>query len=488
MTTSSHDVARRLLTTGGDERIVSAHADGTNRYFASPFPRDTVTYASSTANDISADAFAYIGRLAADMELDRDLSPAAYGQALDALRRRLRAAYGLAANTAIAFAASGTDLEFIALEAVKARAVAGVRNVLLGADEVGSGCILSAHGRYFADSTATGHPTEKGRTVAGLETVDLTEVPVRDDDGNAYDSGTIAAAMRKAVDATLGEGLHPLLHIVHGSKTGLILPTLADIKALVADYGDRLSLVVDACQARVTTEAIHDYLDMGAIVFVTGSKFMGGPPFSGMAFLPGPIAERLRPPGKGMATLFRRAEWPAIWPGRDILPDTANAGLLVRLEAAIFELERFQALSFERVTRIINAFRDAVQQLAGTIKADRVLAHAPDEIGEAAAHPIEMRSLVTLDLGHEGRDIDFDAATSIQKAMIEAGVRLGQPVRCAVFGTGPFAGKYRGTLRVGLSMPQVVALADCDDMALRAALAADMASIAEAYKDALEKI
>mgnify|MGYP006168023215 CR=1 FL=1 len=43
--------------------------------------------------------------------------------------------------------------------------------LLLGADEVGSGCILSAHGQYFAAQTAlgrVGEPDDVGRVIAGL--------------------------------------------------------------------------------------------------------------------------------------------------------------------------------------------------------------------------------------------------------------------------------------------------------------------------------
>ena len=57
---------------------------------------------------------------------------------------------------------------------------------------------------------------------------------------------------------------------------------------------DPFLLVVDACQARITSAALHDYLERDGIVFVTGSKFMGGPPFSGFALVPRRIAGRRR--------------------------------------------------------------------------------------------------------------------------------------------------------------------------------------------------
>ena len=86
--------------------------------------------------------------------------------------------------------------------------------------------------------------------------------------------------VRAEVRCAVAEGRHALLHVVHGSKTGLILPKLAEIDALRSEFGDAMSLVVDACQARIARTAVGEYLERGAVVLLTGSKFMGGPPFS----------------------------------------------------------------------------------------------------------------------------------------------------------------------------------------------------------------
>ena len=101
--------------------------------------------------------------------------------------------------------------------------------------------------------------------------------------------------MTARIETALADGQHPLVHVVHGSKTGLVLPHLDDIDALTERFGDGLSYVVDACQARITSAAIADYLARGIIVFLTGSKFMGGPPFSGFVLFPAEIAQRQRP-------------------------------------------------------------------------------------------------------------------------------------------------------------------------------------------------
>jgi len=470
-----------LLTIGGDERIVPAHADGTNKYFASPFPRETVTYASSTANDISPAAFAHIAAFVGEHSIAPQISGAHYAGHLAALRSRIAAAYSLPTGTDIAFSASGTDLEYIALQAFAGRAAHGIHNVLLGADEVGSGCILSAHGQYFASQTALDIATDKGVAVAGLGPVSLTEISVRNGFGDASGSALIVAGMRSQIEHAIAAGQFALLHVVHGSKTGLILPHLDDIDALIARYGDGIGFVVDACQARITSAAIADYLARGAVVLLTGSKFMGGPPFCGFALVPQQIAARIAPLGEGMASIFRRAELPGGWAGVDRLPDSGNAGLTVRLEAALFELERFQALDFADVERVIEQFRGASMALVERIGGTRVLPYPMADRDQASSHPIEMRTLTTIDLSGEARSIDFDAAAAIQAAMMQHKVRLGQPVKCARFQGPDMAGKVRGTLRIGLSMPQVVALAAMTDNDAQRALASDMNAIAQAF-------
>ena len=48
------------MTRGGDARIVLDPATALNRYHSAPYPRDVLSFASSTANDLSADAMAFL--------------------------------------------------------------------------------------------------------------------------------------------------------------------------------------------------------------------------------------------------------------------------------------------------------------------------------------------------------------------------------------------------------------------------------------------
>lgn len=470
----------QLMTRGGDARIVIDPATGVNRYNSTPFPRDVLAFASSTANDLSEEAMAYLlgrfGASAGDLDDGAD-----YALCLDELRAEIRDAYRLPAGTDVFFAPSGTDLEYVGLLAVAGRRPGGIANFLLGKDEVGSGCIHSARGRYFADETALGFPVRPAEPIAGLPPVELGDVAVRCPEGNARESAALAAEMEQSIAAALDRDQFPLVHIVHGSKTGLVLPHLDHVDGLRARFGDDVAFVVDACQARITDEAIRTYLENGIIVFVTGSKFMGGPPFSGFALLPDDLARNAAPLASGMATIFRRAEIPASWPGRDVCENSGNAGLALRLSASLFELRRFQAIGLDRVTRVVAAFTRATNDLARRLDVTRLASAPPEDSTEPAEHPIEMRTLVTLDLCHsvagkQIRTLDFDDAAAIHHALMRHSIRLGQPVRCVRLADGGWG----ATLRLGLSMPQVTRLDRLDDLALERWLADAMDRIAAA--------
>ena len=460
----------QLLASGGDERIVLDPVTGLNKYFSGPYPRRTRAFASSTANDMSPEAFARAVDLAA--------APAgSYAERLDGLRERIRGAYKLESDCRVVFAPSGTDLEYVALAAAAGGDRSGIHNILLGADEVGSGCRLSAHGMYFAAVTGCGVPVKPGERVRGLENVSLVDIPVRCRKGLAHDSATMAARINAEVSAASVMGLRSIVHIVHGSKTGLILPELPEIDALVAEHGDDISLVVDACQARITSEALHAYLGRGAIVFLTGSKFMGGPPFSGFALVPAQVAERAQSLPAGLVNVFRRAEWPEGWPGREQLADEDNRGLWLRLDASIFELERFQTLPLGQIERMVATFQQALnRQLVEPFGLHPIEPYAPGHEGEARSHPIEMRTLATIDISSLPEAHTFDDAVRFHKSLALAGLRLGQPVRSVRTPDGGWA----GTIRIGPPMPQFVAWARLGEVAMAEELDRAMADIADA--------
>ncbi len=464
------EIARRerdliaLLSGGGDSRITLTGKGGLNKYLSAPYPRDVLAYSSSTISDISADAFDHLAGLYWE--------EASYTEQLEDIRQRIKAAYSIHEGAEIVFAPSGTDLEYVALAAVLGKAEGGVHNVLLGADEIGSGCIHSALGRYFAKETALEITVEPATEVAGVGPVSMVDVPVRCGAGLARESAVIVGDMVREIEAARASGKHSLVHGVHGSKTGLVLPGLHDIDALQARFGRDVTIVIDACQARITSEAISDYIARGAIVLMTGSKFIGAPPFNGWALIPQDLADCAGPLPAGFATIFRRAEWPENWAGREALLASTNLSLALRLEAALFEIERFQQLAPDQIEAIIAAFEEAlIRDLIETMGVRRVLPGGTEQ-----DLPIEMRTLATLDVSMLPGFASFDDAQTQHRLMALDGVRLGQPVKCVSRGDAGWG----GTLRVGLSMPQMVVWSELPIENVKALISKDMRAIAKA--------
>jgi len=463
----------RMLATGGDGRIRIQSGTSTNIYGASPFPREMLAYSATTANDISLEAFEHLQRVVHAWP-GGAMSGSEYAASLDKLRDKLRQSYGLAAQTPIVFAPSGTDLEFVALHLACATSGKPVTNILLGADEVGSGCGLAAQGRYFSSETVLREKVVQGAEIAGLDGAIMIDVPVRDKDGRPRESLAIADDIQRIATTAIKAGRHPLVHAIHGSKTGLVLPDLAHLDMLQAHFGSEITLVIDACQARITGEEIRAYLRRGATVLLTGSKFMGGPPFSGFALLPN-MMERTSGLPRGFGTLFRRAEWPGKWPAAAKLDGGANPGLLLRLEAALFELARFDALPPESVERIGGAFNHATRTLAERLG----IGHICPSRGSALSE-----TMVTLDLSVLPCAPDFETAQRWQKVLAARGIRLGQPVKCVKLPDG----RWGGTLRISLSMPMIVSLAALSLDEAWAKLSRDMNSVANVIEAALRPI
>lgn len=461
-----------ILASGGDRRIIVPHGQNTNRYGASPHPRTTLGYASSTANDISLDAFAHLEAFLSDWPAGRIGDHAWYGNALEKQRRQFLNGWDQHEMTDVVFAPSGTDLEIVALAISSAYSGQQVTNVLLGQDEVGSGCALAAAGRFFAGDTVMAPHVDKGSQVDDLGGTELVNVPIRDADGSPKSSAEITSLILETGRDCIRSGRHLLIHVVHGSKTGLVLPNLADIDQIQALLGTVVSVVVDACQARIEESTIRAYLDRGAMVMLSGSKFIGGPPFSGILLVP----PNLRPHRKlasGLSKLFRRAEFPLQWNCADHLPRSANPGLLLRLEAALFELHRYKILPAHCRKNVVIAFGQAVNNLSARLGTDLVW----PALSSTALHEA---TLATLDLSNFSGQTDFVTSQRWCRVLAARGFRLGQPVKCRKLDSD----EWSGTLRISLSMPLIVELSALSTDQLQKRLQSDMTRIADVLEAA----
>ena len=500
-----------LMSAGGDDRITLDEQSGLNSYGCAPEPIRAISFSSSTASVISAAAFAHAHTVHHQLRqgIRDDPADILYARYLRQARGRVRTLYGLDGRngiTDIVFGASGTDLEYLAL-ALALQSGQPVTNIVVEVDEVGSGCLFSQAGQYFADRTALGFDVEKGAYLDGFdaENIVVETLKTRSDAGPVRDETSYATALLSAAHQAIAAGRRPLLHIVHRSKTGIITPSLSAIDAVLAAHGDAVDLVVDACQGRISPAAIHAYLDRGATVFLTGSKFIGGPPFSAWALVPERLAKRMNTgtvSAPGLAHFFGRGDMPVRWTACDgMVQPHVNFGLLLRLEAGLFELQRLFALPQDRVDAVIAAFGHAMRTLSAD-RPFRLIEGAADDpsagdhvvAGQSVPHALDRKMLfviaITLQHPETGLSLCFEEARAIYRFLyadmsgqfadpadqMAAGeiIHLGQPVKCLKTDEKNWA----PTLRLSLSAPQIFDMVGLDSDGLATRFAADLDRIA----------
>ena len=381
--------AESLMARGGDARLAVNARTGLNHYGCSHRPRPwAITFASSTASSLSERGFG-----GAEAARRRITASALVGdgaeaglQEAEAVRRGIAAYYELPPGCEVVLAASGTDCELLVL------ALAGqgepLSTVLTAPEETGTGVPLAAAGKHFAEDTSGRQQVRKGAPVAGFRTdTRVLPLPVRAADGTPRPEGEIETECAALVRSECCAGRHVLLHLLDLSKTGLLAPSLACLERLQAEHGDAVSIVVDACQARLEQWRVRDYLTRGWTVMVTGSKFFTGPPFCGAVLVPQAAAARLadcRLPA-GLSAYGSQADWPPLAAVAH-LPRTVNLGMVLRWQAALAEMQAFAAVPPATARKRLALF------LAGVLDAIAAREHlvllevpAPDRPPPAAA-------------------------------------------------------------------------------------------------------
>lgn len=313
----------RALTQGGDARIELDGA-GLNRYGCAPRPdAGLIGFGSSTASVISVPAFGAAMALHARL-LGR---PWRIGDETERLRHQLLASTGAAAvpGTVAVLAASGTDLHRIAALRADDGGRKPLQALMAQSAETGSGVAA-----VLADGCASSSPHG-----ANLPPV---QVPLRDTAGRPRHAEEIDADFERGVEEILRAGRRCLLVITDLSKTGLRAPSPDRVADWQRRFGERLAVLVDACQFRVARATVRRWLRQGWSVAVTGSKFITGPAFCGALLVP---------PAPSPAAARRRGA-PVDGPGSWQMPTGAapacHLGLLLRWQAALTELQRFTAV------------------------------------------------------------------------------------------------------------------------------------------------
>jgi hypothetical protein len=353
-----------LLVSGGDARITLDPVSGLSMYGCRPCPDpELIAFGSSTASLISTAGFAAADALRQTLRMQlRDQSAAAvYALHTERLRSDLLEQCGVSradgvAGVDVVLAASGTDVHLLAAQWLRPQ-----RTVSVTKSETGSGVPAALRGQHFNTRTAGGDAVAIGMSVADW-TSDLFTVAARAPDGTLRDDTAVDTDTIAQVTHAVEAGHHVLLILTDVSKTGLIVPGIATVLRLKNRWPAHVTVLVDACQFRLSATTIRAYLAQDCMVALTGSKFVSGPTFCGALLIPPAIATRYRDwvLSSEVGAYSTVADWPAGWLASRLLPDAANFGLLLRWEAALTELRPFIAIPESLITAFLQRFSTAV--------------------------------------------------------------------------------------------------------------------------------
>jgi hypothetical protein len=438
--------AALMLTAGGDERIAPDPATGRNRYGVSATPRpDEVCFSSTTASSMTPRAFRAVEAAWTGLTAD------AGGKAridfwFDILRARLLALFGIAGSEVV-LTASGTEAELAALAVARSIAPGPFANILIAPAETGSGVPRAAAGAHFLNSSPFGMSGRAGAPLAGWEDADIavSAIDIRDAEGRVRPAQTIDAEAATRAQRALADGRNVLLHRLETSKTGLSGLSEDAAAEIAASAPDRVVVLVDCCQLRAPRRRIRRYLERGFMVAITGSKFFGGPPFSGALLLPPAVlarVDRLALPA-GLADYASRFDWPAGLRARTRLEwaNEANLGLGLRWVAALEEMERYYSAPEELRRKVLARFMNCVRERSQTAANLQLLRDSP----LASSEPDSILSFVMTHPG--GAPYAWTEAGAIHGRLRapEDVFHLGQPVAIG----------SRTALRVAASAPIV---------------------------------
>lgn len=388
---------------------------GVNKYLCPPSPSPALACLSScTASPVSDTGFlaasATFRRIAAAKPADQTARRLECQADVEA---GIRAYLGLGPSTEVMVTSSGTD--GLLLAAVMLEPEGGGRPttaILPSPAETGSGVPMAAACRTF-DGPGAGRAVLRttGETIC---------VPLRDRAGAARETGAVIEAFGTASRNARGRAV---LHLTHGTKTGLVAP---------AEVPNGVEVIVDACQLRLPPAAIRIYRGRGLPVVITGSRFLGGPAFSGAVLLPD---------GRFSATVRRRAELACAAPRRAATTaDSMWSGLgpLLRWTAALADLDGAPRGEEEVDTMARRLEREAVAVVTA-LPGTRVIGGGHRCFG-IVTFAVEAVA------GQPGGWQSAGELRPLYRALHDQGVLVGQPVD-----VGPF-----GCLRLAIGLRDVV--------------------------------
>lgn len=411
-----------LLVSGGDARLALDPGDRVNAYGCAPSPEPEIwNFASSTASTISQAAYdrAALAREELVHKSLFDEVEIAFDRRCEDMRNELRGHFQLPPRVELVFSPSGTDSQLHAL--FLARAVLGAPpvTIVVGADQTGSGTAQTARGHHFSMMTASGVAVHKDAAIAGLAG-DGIAVPLLDAASDVAMRADADAAVMRAIEDSLAQGRRVLLHIMDSSKLGWRAPSAACLDEIARRWPRKVQIVVDACQARLGRGRLRSYLDRGYMVLITGSKFFGGPAFSGALLVPKGLSrslDRIEGIAPGFFDYAGHCDWPMSWTAlRSRFERRPNFGQWLRWEAALAEIGSYYAVPGAFRAKTMTELAAGIDDMIALSPSLRVVPAAFDK-ADADDEEFAQRTIFPFTLLRNGKPASIADTGAVHRAL-----------------------------------------------------------------------
>ena len=411
-----------LLVSGGDQRLALDPKHRVNAYGCAPSPApDLWNFASSTASPISQAAYDRAA-LAREELVHKSLFEEveiAFDRRCEDMRDELRGYLQLPPRVDIVFSPSGTDSQLHALFLARAALGALPVTIVVGADQTGSGTAHTARGRHFGTVTASGFAVRKDSAVAGLAGESIA-VPLLDAGSDIAMRPDADAAVLRAVETAIAQGAPVLLQIMDSSKLGWRAPSAACLDEIARRWPRKVQIVVDACQARLGRRRLRAYLDRGDMVLITGSKFFGGPAFSGALLVPKGLSRSLGRVGEiapGFFDYAGRSDWPMAWTAlRSRFERRPNFGQWLRWEAALADIGGYYAVPGAFRARAMAELAAGIDSMIALSPSLRAVPTAFDKAG-ADDEEFTQRTIFPFALLRNGKPASIAETSTVHRAL-----------------------------------------------------------------------
>ncbi len=353
------------ITQGGDRRIHILPDLGTNKYFVNPTAyKGLLNRGSCTCSALNPETEALL----------TDLESADTARLYKWIRSQLRSLLNFPGEDRfdVFLAPSGSDLTYYPLLFSQLlHPDQEILSLVSCPEELGSGTIKAASGKYFMDLNQFNEDMPQGENLFESGPVETLKFSARGEDGEILEH---KHPIIEAISEIHGRSM--IGYLVVGSKSGIE----NDID-IVREVDKKVMWVVDLCQFRNRKVFINELLDLGCTVMITGSKFYQSPPFCGALLVPKAMSDKMSKLRDIDFSPYQR-----LFSQNDIPPRLAelrskfrshqNKGLALRWCCALHEMTAFDQIPYDESDALISEWN---QVTSDAISAADNLELMPDQ-------------------------------------------------------------------------------------------------------------